>query len=251
MGSVGAVKNNQTVSTRPDEFGGLFGEREQNTSKEAVYDKLIAMQSGTVSVNPNYQRYMRNEYSTNCAICATAVSLQLDGYDVEAGPRDNDNWRGFNSVYDVDFTNTDNYILSSYKGAGTYRFSGMPKEEEVRNNIRAVMGDESKVQKMPQGAGAAAKAIEAKVKSWGDGAYGQMSVRWKDVKSAHAVNLINKNGQVLIYDGQTNNTYTDISKYLSRTIAGRTAVVRLDNAPKREDFNKDTLQKMFKKRNSK
>lgn len=248
MGSVGAGKNNQTALARPDEFNGLFGEREQDTSKEAVYDRLIAMQLGTVSVNPNYQRYMHNEYSTNCAICATAVSLQLDGYDVEAGPRDKDNWRGFDSVYDVDFTDTDNYILSSYKGIGNYRFSGMPKEEEVRNNIRASMKDESKIHKMPQGAGPASRAIENMVKTWGNGAYGQMSVRWKDTNSAHAVNIINKNGQVLIYDGQTNNTYTDIKKYLSRTIAGRTAIVRLDNAPKREDFNTDTLKKMFKKR---
>lgn len=245
MGSVGK----SGVVTRPDEFRGLLGDRNQYT-KEQMFDRLDSMMLGHLNVNPNYGS--DEAYATNCAIVSTAVALQLDGYDVEAGPRDAKVWRGFDEVYDVDYTNTDNYILASYKGwRGTGKYKGMPNEATIKRNMHGMMqGDPSKIEKMPRGAKAASKAIESKVQSWGDGAYGVMNVKWKGRDSYHAVNLMNIGGTVMIYDGQNGRKYFDLNKYLSRTDAGRTAIVRLDNAPKVDDFNKDTLSKMFKIRQS-
>lgn len=241
MGSVG--NGNKQSTALPDDFNGLFGERKSVN----VFERLDNItENGTI--NPFYN--VSSLYKRNCAICATATALQMRGYDVEAGPRDENNWRGFNSVFDVDYVDTNNYILPNYGGVGTYRYSGMPSESEVKNNIRASLGDDSKVQKMPKGAGPATKAIENKVKSWGDGSYGVLSVRWKDYNSAHVVNVFNRNGQIVIYDGQINKTFTGtqaLTSYMKRTIAGRTALVRLDNAPIRSDYSSDTMKKMFNK----
>ena len=120
-------------------------------------------------VNPNYSK--SKEYRYNCALCATAAALQARGYDVEAMPRDKD-WRGPDSVFDIDFANTDNYILTGSK----YNISGAPRP----SNGKVMVAKNGKVQwidapLMPKGSKAATNAIINKVKGWGDGAVGVLN----------------------------------------------------------------------------
>lgn len=100
---------------------------------------------------------------------------------------------------------------------------------------------------MPKGSKAVAKAVEEKVRGWGNGAVGNISVSWKNKTSWHSVSIINQNGTVVIYDAQCNKVYPDLQKFFSRTYAIRTQLFRLDNAPLKKDIQND-LKKMVKQR---
>ena len=92
-----------------------------------------------------------------------------------------------------------------------------------------------------------AKQIEEKAKGWGNGAVGVLNVKWKDRNSAHTINIINRNGRILGYDAQSNKVIMDLPKYMKRTIANHTTLVRLDNAQIKSNITQETLDKMFKK----
>ena len=237
MGSVGT----STVS-REDFFNGVLGER----SSEDALTRLQKVQDGNL-VNPNYNdANAKEDYRRNCALCTVATVLQAMGYDVEAMPRDV-KWRGFDSVFEVDYTNTDNYMLS---GSHRWHHTGYPSVNSYGRFTRMIDGKQVTIDnppRAPKGPNAVARAIEEKVKSWGDGAVGQLSVSWKNSTSSHAITVFNKNGNVVLYDAQSNRVISDIPKYMSRTIAIQTSMVRLDNAKVRSDI-KD-LNKMVRKRN--
>lgn len=225
MGSVGTV-------SRPDEFNGYFGAR----SNESFNQRLQTMLGDNI-INPNYGK--DSSYARNCALCAAAVPLYLRGYDVEAMARDKE-WRGYDSVFDVDYHNTDNYILPSSK----YSFYGTPSTRKL---------ERQGVQNVPtfsRGADKVAQQVIDKVKSWGDGSVAVLRVKWKNISSSHAVNIVNNNGNVMLIDAQSGRKYNSnyISQYLKITVANHTTLIRLDNAPVKQNI-KD-LNKMFKKRSS-
>ncbi len=230
-----------TVSNPPldDPFNGLLGPRMNRDSMQAIVDIHASN-----AVNPNYGKGdMR--YHTNCALCATAVALQAMGYDVEAMPRDN-TWRGQDSVFHIDTSNPDNYILN---GGGNI-YSGTPKSLMQALYQKHLFGTPvpSNIPTMPRGANAAANAIIQKVQGWGHGAVGMLSVSWQGMNSSHAINIFNNHGRVVIFDAQCNKMFTDIPRYLSRTVANNTMLLRLDNASVRHNINASDLQKMVKVR---
>lgn len=237
MGSVGN-RNNSSTQTAPDEFGGALGERKV---VKDVNERLTYVLENSL-INPNYRAGRNGEYERNCALCSVALALQARGYDVEAMPRDKD-WRGLDSVFDVDYNNPDNFIASGSK----YRVSGVPSAQQIylQNKNYA---DKSDVPQVPRGAKNVAKAVIDKAKGWGEGAIGAINVKWKDTSSAHTLNIVNIHGNVWLVDSQSGKVVFEdkIEKYLKRTIANHTSIVRLDNAPIKKDIK--NLDKMVKQR---
>ena len=192
-------------------------------------------------INPNYGKgYV---YSINCALCTTAFALAARGYDVEAMPKDK-TWRGFNSVFDVDYSNPDNYIV----GNGVGHFLGSPTSWDIHLKYGVPKSD---IPFAKKGASANAALIESKMKQWGNGAVAAMSVKWKAGNSAHSVALVNDKGTIKIVDAQTGKSTTDIKGYLSQTRANWTTVTRLDNAPVKQNIPSSTLSKVVKVKGSK
>lgn len=236
MGSLGTSRTSVY-----DPFNGALGAR----STEDAITRLIDVNEYNL-VNPNYA--INKLYRTNCALCATAVVLQALGYNVEAMPKDENRWRGFDSVFEVDYTNTDNYFLSGSR----YGITGVPKVA-TNGKLSTIKPGETKstiIDNPPRaarGADAVAKQIEEKAKGWGNGAVGVLNVSWKDRNSAHAINIINRNGRIFGYDAQSNKVIMDLPKYMKRTTANHTTLVRLDNAQIKSNITQETLDKMFKK----
>lgn len=226
MGSVGTV-------SRPDEFGGIFGQR---SSMDAI-ERLTRVNDYNL-VNPNYSQ--SELYKTNCALCATAVALQARGYNVEAMPRDKDKWRDFSNVFDVDYSNTDNYILNGSRQG----MNGVPSRQVVETQYKVNSLD---IPTMPRGADKVAQAIVDKATKWGNGSVAVLNVKWANTNSGHAINIINQNGNVFGYDAQTNKIINDLPKYLKRTVANHTTLVRVDNAKIKDNIR--NLDKMLKKSN--
>ena len=250
MGSVGAK-----TPALQDEFGGYFGARGQQSLDERIQNLVDSSDRGQNLINPHYSE--GGLYRTNCALCATAVALEARGYDVEAMPRDTTKdangrdigWRGLDSVFDVDYSNPDNYFTSGSR----YRMSGVPSKTQIVNNSYngAYSGriNDYEVPVAPRGASAVTKAIVDKVSKAGTSVWA-LNVKWKGAPSAHVINVINQNGRIYGYDAQSGMKIPQSSllQYMKRTVAQRTSLVRLDNAPLRED-RKD-LDKMFKRRSA-
>lgn len=248
-------------NSAPDEFSGALGNRTFVSDQYKAIAELIKGQPSQYNknliksiVNPEYDMFRSNKYSKNCALCTLASALRLKGYDVEAMPRDKD-WRGPANVFDVDYSNKNNYILGSDQDR---KYTGEPSKMVMRdsqgNKLKGLQLYHKNqyikdIPVMPKSASAAAKAINDKVKTWGNGAFGEMSVTWKGGKSAHSVLIFNENGKATIYDSQTHKVHRDVEKYLSGTMPRRTSIQRLDNAPVKSGI-KD-LDKMVKRRKTK
>lgn len=221
----------------------IFG----NPSKHSIKDKLLdiaIMQTGITYndfseigeqalgeavralVNPHYgmsRNKMDKKYTTNCAICSATMALQMLGYDVEAGPRDFDYWRGFSSVFDVDYSDPDNYIVrDDYR-----KYSGSITLTDARN-LNTTNKD---VNVAKQYEGQLAQQVSKVVKNWGDGGFGEISVQWK-TGGAHSLFIMNNKGIPTIIDSQVGKVYTrsEINTLFSRTTPNYTTVTRLDNA---------------------
>lgn len=215
-------------------------------------------------INPNYNdpKYPYRDYHQNCALCTTAVALQAKGYDVEAQGRDFQ-WRGAPNIFSVDYSNPDNYMLSN----AALHLTGLPRVRTAPSGAKYISYtkniDNNNTINMyqydppitPRGAKAVSKAVIDKVRKWGPGAVGDLSIMWKSRNSAHSVAMINLGGKAFIYDSQDNSMYSEdqFERYFSNTTANTTSLVRLDNA----EFNRNSqnfmtdLNKMAKRRNSK
>lgn len=214
MGSVGT-----SVSSTPDEFNGVLGNRAEQTSADFL--QMISERRKPKDVNPHYGE--GKEYETNCALCAVATALQLRGYDVEAMPRDKQQWRGWDSVFDVDWNRTQDYMIPD----AARGLTGIPHAWTLQ--AKGIQPDIT-----PRGANAVANEVIKKAEQWGDGGNGYLAVKWKYGNSAHGLNVVNSGGEIVLYDGQSHRVVArgseQIKRYLSRTIANHTGLIRLDNA---------------------
>ena len=231
MGSIGG-------RSIKDEFGGALGPRTMNN--ETFGNALVL--SGRLRINPKY-RSGDSAYRRNCALAATAFALQARGYDVEAMPRDTQ-WRGFDSVFDVDYSNPDNYVVNS----SAVGISGVPNAREIVRKYGADKISIQDVPTMPRGAQAVANKINERMNSWGENSVAILNVKWKDTSGAHTVAVVNRLGGVSIVDPQSGRVEHNITSYLKRTIANHTSLVRVDNAPIKSNI-KD-LDKIVKRRKS-
>lgn len=237
MGSVG------TAPVLEDYFNGALGDRRR-------VDPLTVMTNlnETGIINPNYGE--ERAYDINCALCTVATTLQAMGYDVEAMPRDKSTWRGPRDVFDIDYSNPDNYIAAS----GKSKWLGQPRARTTILGETIVEVDGKTVARsgfdvMPRGAKKASQAIIDKVKGWGSGAFGELSVKWAETSGGHSVIIGNQNGTVFIYDSQSNKVETDIQKYIQNTTANTCSITRLDNAKVKSNIK--NLDKMVRRRNKK
>lgn len=237
-----------------DEFGGKLGTRETVDVEKKIATLLEGQPSPynknlTKSiVNPEYNILTKDEWSRNCALCTVATALQLRGYDVEAAPKDK-TWRGVNNVFDVDYTNKNNYILPvspDYDDEGPKALPMFKNGKKLASYQTYTKGRKvENIQTMPNDVSEATQAITEKVKSWGNGAYGEMSVSWK-THGAHSVVIYNDNGEVKIYDSQSHKKFSVLGGYLNRTNVGMTTITRLDNAPIKKSIA--DLDKIVKRR---
>ena len=249
---MGGRGNGGARNSAPDEFIGALGSR----TAVNIKDKLTQILDGQASkyntnmiksiVNPEYSPWDK-AYSRNCALCTLATTLQLKGYDVEAMPRDKE-WRGSVYVYDIDYSNKDNYILNGngngWIGEPTPMTMYGSKDKQIYHKGQYVKN----IPIAPASVTKATQMITDKIKSWGSGAFGEMRVAWK-TGGGHSVVLLNMGGKPVIYDSQNHKTYSDFEKYLSRTKVSHTSIHRLDNASIKSDI-KD-LDKMVKRRKTK
>lgn len=198
------------------------------------------------AINPHFNTGNNREYNKNCALCTCAIALQARGYDVEAMPRDK-RWRGPYTIFQYDYTNPDNFIIGSAKNS----WDNFEVTREMRRQFNSNRLREGEYQKMPRGAKQAAEAIINKSKEWGSGSVAELSVDWKGTSTAHSVAVINQNGFVFIFDAQTNTILPEgmFARYLTRTIASHTELVRLDNTPLKIGIEKE-LEKMVKIRDT-
>ena len=252
----GAARNSTTPA--PDEFSGMLGTRAtvdvEKKMQEILEGKPSKYNTSLIKsvVNPEYNMLRRDKYSKNCAICTAATALQLRGYDVIAQGRDKDVWRGVPDVFDVNFANKSNYIgASEHKDYSTYTPTPFKKQSgEYYYKDNKTGKTIENVKTMPNDASQAHQLITKTVKSWGNGAYGEMNVSWLR-GGAHSVLVYNDHGDVKIYDSQSHKKISTIGSYLQKTHVGMTEVIRLDNAPVRKDMSNGgsyyTLNKMFKR----
>ena len=276
MGSVGAKQ--QTPKTLPDELYGYLGERTEGGAERLM--DVIAQgieQAGGFQTADEYNRIHSAEnvpffnpnfnsgnprYKDNCALVASAVGLYAQGYDAEAMARDT-TWRGLDSVFEIDYQNKDNYMLSGGSNI-TSEFPSIKHKWESSNGdwrdgkqvpyIKTyIEGNEVTVDNpplTPRGASAASRAIEKKIAGWGNGAVGALSVFWKRGGGAHIVNVVNQNGKAVVYDAQSGVIKRDLKSWLEKhTIAQRSSLVRLDNA--RVIAEPEIIKKMVKRREKK
>ena len=205
----------------PEPYKDILGERTYRNDEEAI--KRLKECEKEISINPNWHAYQTGgeyqKWHNNCAICTSAAVLQAWGYNVEAGPRDRYQWRGWETIMRI-------------------------KDPNSKDNI-----DRNTNNKMPSGPEPATNKILKTVKNWGPNTYGELAVRWKHKSSpsAHSVMIVNDGQSIFIWDSQTNIIYRDILKYIERTVCTKDEVHRLDNATLKKGIEED-LKKMFKKK---
>ena len=200
-------------------------------------------------VNPNYinkQSFKRLDgsqanpsdlkdnapYRKNCALCSVAGVLQLMGYDVEAMPRDK-TWRGFDNVFDFDWSNHDNFIAPSAK----------------RINYTGTDYVESKVNpnKAKQTLDAVAQQVDSKMQDWGLHSYAIMNVQWKNSKKSHAVVVYREKYDTTVMDFQTGEIQS-IKNYIKTKGIKPSSIglYRMDNVKIKDNIQ--DLDKIVKRR---
>lgn len=226
--------------TIPDEFNGRFGAK---TIVDSVPGKIKILKENT-TINPHYTE--DKKYRNNCALCTTATIMQCRGYDVEADFQ-GEHWREPADVLQVDFTNANNYMLDSSSNP-------FMDERPVKAYISRQGIDPSSVNinKAPRGAEKNIVKVTELVESWGDGAYGELSITWKN-GSSHSLFIYNDNGVAKIFDSQSNVTRGSKDSYknlgfLVDCKGNNTMLLRFDNA-KFKDMAGDKLMNMVKRRN--
>ena len=241
MGATGTKKSAPVTippapkkTTPQDEFGGHLGERSTETPKERMTRLLTEMTNTEVRdlLNPTNNK-------VNCALCSTALALYIRGYDVEAMPRDK-KWRGFDSVFNVDYNNIDNYIDDGKTGL-TGKMSGKLTDlawNDAGNPGKYLPANRHHFKK---GAHAVTDQIVKQMHDWGDGAVAVLNVHWKNSNSGHAIGVVNHDGDVVFFDAQsgvrTHNKDRFEKNVMSRTIANNTQLIRVDNAPVKNRFS--------------
>ena len=160
-----------------------------------VKSKETTMEQDLKRVNPLYYNFDRNTKS-NCMLCTSTYDLRRRGFDVEA------------KKASFGYKPTD--ILKWYPNAKINTISGIDERTKKPSN-RAMIDNLTK-----------------ELTSQGEGARGNIMVRWQKCNSGHSMVYEIQNGKLMILDAQVNKTYTNPVQILRRC-QNTVTYVRLDN----------------------
>ena len=127
-------------------------------------------------------------FQNNCQKCVPAYEMRMRGYDVEARPTFDIKTDAFAQDWSIVF---ENHVIES-------GFAGSGKSDVIRL-----------------------------MKSFGDGARGEVYVKWANDANAHVFVAENRNGEVYFLDPQTGET--DVEYYFQFVKDGLTKLLRMDN----------------------
>ena len=244
MQSVNDNNKNLQSELMKAEFGDAFGKAVSVSPKQRAA-RLQDLMDNT-SVNPHYNDAdaARKGYHDNCSLCTMSTIMQLKGYNVEAGvqgTKDTTKYLSCKDIFKPDLTNANNFIMASDKNP--YNLSDRNIRSGIRESLKLQgITDEDKVQKvfsevqsnikrMPRGAKACSALISDVVSKWDNGAFGEMSVWWRN-GNGHSLFIFNDNGTPVVYDmqcGAKKVGASGIEEILKEARANNTEIVRYDN----------------------
>lgn len=168
----------------PNGSGGQFepnalAPKVSDTLKEAIGDKgrPYGMIAAFKDANPLYDKTMTYKaYTENCQRCAVAYELRRRGYDVTALPT----YEG-DTLGKVTNVKKDGAIWSRWQGA--FR-NAKPQSVKAKTSEEVVNN------------------VEKKMKSYGDGARGVVSVIYKSGRMGHVFNVEQRKGKTYFVDAQ-------------------------------------------------
>lgn len=186
-------------------------EREKNPidKKTGFHKKTTEMtpDEDMERVNPAFKNWDQNTKS-NCVLCSMSFELRRRGYDVQA--------KKATSGYDQNELTQDWFTGAKHTEAK----GGIQDHELMRRNFTL---DKSRQKEMINDALSTIKAQK-------DGARGTLGIIWNGTASGHSIAYAVENGEVTIYDTQSNEKFKGdkaAEKYLKQT--SRVDITRLDN----------------------
>lgn len=195
-------------------------------------------------VNPNYDRTNPNT-SQNCALCTIAYDLRRRGYDVEAAERVSDlSILDMAEIYGIDVLDitTGSELTRGYKTEAkeadlwdkfTSFILNSDKTSAEQENILSAYSD-----MLTEPTGTAQEWVRlftSDVVGYGEGARGNLSVKWSSSDGRHSMIWEIENDKVVIRDSQTNETYNLIEVFER---VSNFQYFRTDNATPTEDILK-------------
>ncbi len=201
------------------------GPKVSSTLKGAIGKKgsPIGIEKAYKDANPNYDRTgTYAEYTTNCQRCVVAYELRRRGYDVTALPK----YEG-DTLGRVTRIDRNDAIWSRWQGA--FR-SAKPETVKARTSKKVV------------------KNIEEKMKSYGDGSRGVVTIMYKNSNTGHVFNVEQRKGKTYFVDAQSGQrmwakNYIDIVDTRTVTLT-RTDNLRISDRAK----NFVTSEDIYKRR---
>lgn len=186
-------------------------EREKNPidKKTGFHKKTTEMtpDEDMERVNPAFKNWDQNTKS-NCVLCSMSFELRRRGYDVQANKA--------TSGYDQNELTKD-----WFTGAKHTEAKGSIQDHELMH--RNFILDKSRQKEMIDDTLSTIKAQK-------DGARGTLGIIWNGTASGHSIAYAVENGEVTIYDTQSNEKFKGdkaAEKYLKQT--SRVDITRLDN----------------------
>lgn len=186
-------------------------EREKNSidKKTGFHKKTTEMTAAEdmERVNPAFKNWDKNT-KNNCVLCSMAFELRRRGYDVQANKA--------TSGYNQEELAKDWFTGAKSKTSK----SGLEDHEFQHGNFTL---DKTRQKEMIDD-------TLSTLKSQKDGARGTLGIVWNGTTSGHSISYAVENGEVSIYDTQSNEKFIGdkaAEKYLKKT--SRINVIRLDN----------------------
>lgn len=204
-------------------------EREKNPiDKKTGFHKKITEMSADEDmerVNPAFKNWDLNT-KNNCTLCTMAYELRRRGYDVQA--------RKATKGYDAN-----DLVKDWYKNSKPKITEGSMSNQDIFNAIEK--GEAPTIKKEAQD-----RMIQntlSTVKKQKDGARGQLAIVWDQSISGHSVSYAVENGEMTIYDTQSNEKFVGdkaCEKYLRKT--SQVYVTRLDNCQINTKYIKEVAE---------
>lgn len=191
-------------------------EREKNPidKKTGFHKKTTEMSADEdmERVNPAFKNWDKNT-KNNCVLCTMTYELRRRGYDVQA--------RKATQGYDANTLVKDWYKNSKPKIA-----EGSISDQDIFDAM--AKGKAPTIKKEDQDH--MIESTLSTVKEQKDGARGQLAIIWNRTVSGHSVSYAVENGEMAIYDTQSNEKFVGdkaCEKFLRKT--SQACVTRLDN----------------------